>query len=110
MVPALNLYVDSIAAGHYEAAACTPANSPRRDEAGWAKAKAVLIATLWANGLPGRFRRRRRDAAGRAGARRQAGLRRQGGVREFREAFHQGWPATIGDAIHRMDLTPVERR
>lgn len=108
MVPALNLYVDSIAAGHYEAAACTPANSPARDEAGWAKAKAVLIATLWANGFPADFvggAETRLDAPAPAA---KPDCDDKAVFANFGEAFHQGWPATIGDAIHRMDLTPVD--
>lgn len=55
LVPALTVYVDSLARGHAAAAACAPAGSPARDEAGWSEAKAVLIASLWANGYPPDF-------------------------------------------------------
>ncbi|HTJ57780.1 MAG TPA: hypothetical protein VL418_09495 [Devosiaceae bacterium] len=51
LVPALDVFVDAIADGH-TVAACAPAKSPARDEANWASAKAVLVATLWASGFP----------------------------------------------------------
>jgi hypothetical protein len=55
LVPALTVYVDSLARGHAAAPACTPEDSPARDEADWAEAKRVFIATLWANGYPADF-------------------------------------------------------
>jgi hypothetical protein len=55
LVPALTIYVDSLARGHAAAPACAPDNSPARDAAGWTQAKHVFIATLWANGYPADF-------------------------------------------------------
>lgn len=53
LLPALDVYVDALAAGHAAALACggvQPAS--KADEAGWTKAKAIFIASLWANGFP----------------------------------------------------------
>jgi hypothetical protein len=66
LLPALDVYIDSVALGHAAAAACAPAKSPARDEGAWQKGKAVFVATLWANGFPIDFVRtasRRLDAA-----------------------------------------------
>ena len=53
LLPALDVYVDALAAGHAGTVACAavwPAS--KATEAEWAKAKAILIASLWANGFP----------------------------------------------------------
>jgi hypothetical protein len=52
LVPALDVYIDALVAGHSAAGACAPATSPARDEAAWVKGKAILVASLWANGFP----------------------------------------------------------
>jgi hypothetical protein len=53
LVPALDAYVDALAAGHVAALACATAWPPMKvNEAGWTKAKATFIATLWANDFP----------------------------------------------------------
>ena len=71
LLPALDVYVDSVVAGHAAAATCAGPKSPASDEAGWSQGKAVFIATLWANGFPINFVRtasQRLDAAPPAGA------------------------------------------
>src|SRR5579863_4465630 len=67
LLPALDVYVDALAAGHVAAVACAavwPAS--KADEAGWMQAKAIFIASLWANDFPVDFVRtatERLDAA-----------------------------------------------
>ena len=66
LVPALDVYVDAVAAGHAAAASCAAAKSPARDAADWEQAKAMFVATLWASGFPVTFARtagQRLDAA-----------------------------------------------
>ena len=65
LLPALDVYVDALVAGH-AAASCAPAKSPVYDEVAWGKAKAILVASLWAGGFPIDFVRtasQRLDAA-----------------------------------------------
>jgi hypothetical protein len=51
MAPALGVYVDALVRAHAAALACAAPNSPVRDDTAWVRAKAVFIATLWANGF-----------------------------------------------------------
>ncbi len=53
LVPALDFYVDSLLKARDEVVACGPAEM--RDDPSWAQAKAILLATVWANGLPRDF-------------------------------------------------------
>ena len=67
LLPALDVYIDALVAGHNAALACS-AQWPamKANEAGWAQAKPILIATLWANDFPIDFVRtatQRLDAA-----------------------------------------------
>lgn len=55
LAPALSLYVDALAQNRAAALACAGADSPLRDDSAWDRAKAVFIATLWANGFAADF-------------------------------------------------------
>jgi hypothetical protein len=53
LLPALDVYIDALAAAHAAGVACAatwPAS--KADEAGWTKAKAIFVATLWASDFP----------------------------------------------------------
>ncbi|MDR3475967.1 MAG: hypothetical protein P4M09_30350 [Devosia sp.] len=67
LLPALDVYVDALAAGHAAATVCAGAwPASKADEAGWGQAKAIFIASLWANDFPIDFVRtvtQRLDAA-----------------------------------------------
>ena len=104
LVPALDVYVDAIAAGHAAAAACTPAASPARDEAAWAKAKAMFIATLWANGFPIVFVRtagQRLDAVPQGP---KPDCTDPAIAASLGSAPQEGWPATMQRPLAGMDL------
>src|SRR5579862_3849716 len=55
LLPALDVYMDAVAADHAAALACAKPESRARDEGDWNAAKAIFIATLWANGFPTDF-------------------------------------------------------
>ena len=53
LLPALDVYVDALAAGHNAALACAAVWPPMKvTEAGWTQARSILVATLWANDFP----------------------------------------------------------
>lgn len=55
LAPALGVYVDGLIADRGAAMGCSKPDSPGRDDAAWARAKAVFVASLWANGFAGDF-------------------------------------------------------
>ncbi len=55
LAPALGVYVDGLIADRAAAIACTGPDAPGRDDAAWSRAKAVFIASLWANGFAAEF-------------------------------------------------------
>lgn len=55
MAPALGVYVDALVRARSAAIACAVPDSPARDDSAWVRAKAVFIATLWANGFAADF-------------------------------------------------------
>jgi len=53
LLPALDVYIDALVSGHNAALACSSVwPAMKANEAGWAEAKPILIATLWANDFP----------------------------------------------------------
>ena len=107
LVPALNVYVDALVAGHGVAEVCADANSPARDEAGWVKARAVFLATLWANGFPSDFVN---DATKRLDAPAPTATPDCNGeavFAEFGDADHEGWVKDVGHGISGMELTAI---
>jgi hypothetical protein len=109
LVPALTVYVDSLARGHAGAATCAPPESPARDEAGWSEAKAVLIASLWANGYPPDFVAdvgRRLDAPPPAT---KPDCAEETVMADFGAAVQEGWVKEVGRVIGALDLRAVEQ-
>ena len=105
LVPALQVYVDRLAAGHLGAAACDDPGSPARDETAWTKARAILLATLWANGFPAD-----NDLAVRLDAPAPAAkpdCLDPALSDSMATAEHEGWVKTVGHAISGMDLAAV---
>jgi hypothetical protein len=52
-LPALDVYVDALAAGHAAETVCNSAWPPSKlSESGWQRAKSILVASLWGNGFP----------------------------------------------------------
>jgi hypothetical protein len=109
LLPALNLYIDALTAGHAAAQVCADAKSPARDEAEWAKAKAVLVATLWASGFPTDFTNQAttRLSASAPAAKLDCGS--DAVFAGFGDADHEGWLKDVGHGISGMDLTPVSQ-
>lgn len=107
LVPALDVYVDSVVAGHLAAPVCAPAKSPARDEAAWAKAKAIFVATLWANDFPIDFVRtvgQRLDAKA-AGSKPDCTNPALKG--ELGDAENGGWVDALETPLKGMDLKLV---
>jgi hypothetical protein len=107
LVPALGVYIDAIVGGHAAAQVCAAAKSPARDGAEWAKARAVLLATLWANGFPTDFVN---DATRRLNTSMppsKPDCDDAAVIAEFGDADHEGWLKDVGHGISGMDLTPI---
>jgi hypothetical protein len=106
LVPALDVYVDAVAADHASAVACAKPESQARDEDAWNAAKAIFIATLWANGFPTEFVKAvtaRLDAAPAA----KPDCSNKDTLERIRDPDHEGWPAYLAHALTGMDLKPV---
>ena len=107
LVPSLDVYVDWIVGGHATAAVCAAAKSPARNETAWTDAKAVFVATLWANGFPIDFVRtvtQRLDvppAASKPDCTSQLAYATYGG------ADHDGWLKTLGYALSGLNLAVI---
>ena len=104
MVPALDLYVDTIVAAHNGALACAKPASPARDEQAWQVGRAVFIATLWANGFPADFVR---AADKRLSAPSAPASCDDPSAFTFGGADNEGWQKTFDHPLEAMDLTPV---
>ncbi len=107
LVPALRVYVDNLAAGHAAATLCDPPQSLARDEAAWAKAKGILVSTLWANGFPA-------DAVNDLTRRLKApapatkpDCTDQAVIGSIATPAHEGWLAGVNRAISGMQLVAV---
>ncbi len=109
LVPALDLYVNSLIAGHAAALACAEPSSPARDEAGWSQAKAVLLATLWANGFPTDFVRSATTRLDAPAAADTPDCNSEATADSFATPRHEGWVKTIGHALSGMELTPIDQ-
>jgi hypothetical protein len=106
LVPALDVYLDAVAADHAAALACAKPQSQARDEGAWSAAKAIFIATLWADGFPTDFVKAataRLDAAPAA----KPDCSNKDTLERIRDPDHEGWPAYLAHALTGMDLKPV---
>ena len=106
LVPALDVYVDAVVAGH-AAASCAGPKSPAADAKGWAAATAMFVATLWANGFPIDFVRTVtvRLAAPPPSGKPACGDPALAG--ELAGASREGWVAAMRRPLAAMDLTIV---
>ena len=109
LLPALDVFIDTLGAGHNAALACSAVWPPMKTtEAEWTKAKAIFIATLWANDFPIDFVRtatQRLDAAPAAKpdcTRVDSALAAELGMPSA-----VGWLEVIQDALKGMNLTVI---
>ncbi len=106
LVPALGVYVDALAGDHAAALACATPQSRTRDEESWRAAKAIFLATLWANGFPPDFVTEatlRFDAVPAV----KPDCSDKDTLERIRDPDHEGWPAYLAHALSGMDLKPV---
>jgi hypothetical protein len=106
LVPALDVYVDAATADHAAGLACANPQSRARDEGDWNAAKAIFIATLWANAFPTDFVK---GAAARFDATPSVkpDCSDKDTLERIRDPDHEGWPAYLAHALSGMDLKPV---
>lgn len=104
MVPALDVFVDSMVAGHNGALSCAEPGSRARNEQEWQSARASFVATLWANGFPADFVT---GADRRLAAPAVAVPCADPDALGFGTADHEGWRKAFGYAVGAMDLAVV---
>jgi len=107
LVPALNVYVDSLVLAHAAAAACTDATSPARDDAAWQAAKATFVATLWASGFPIDFVRTASRELDAEPGKAKPDCQSPAVIAALRVPAQEGWLATIQHPLASMDLKPI---
>lgn len=108
LLPALDVFVDSVVAGHAAAATCAGPKSPARDEADWQKAKAIFIATLWANDFPINYVRTASQRLDKptAGAKPNCSAPALAG--QLGPADREGWVAALREPLDGIGLAIVE--
>ncbi|MEJ0011104.1 MAG: hypothetical protein WDM94_00485 [Bauldia sp.] len=107
LAPALGVYVDALVRDRATALACAKPDSPVRDDAAWAQAKAVFVATLWANGFAVDFIKEtaaRLDALPPAG---QADCNDATAAADLGYVERDGWGKEIDRVFSSIDITPV---
>jgi hypothetical protein len=106
LVPALDLYVDDVIAGH-AASSCAGAKSAAANEGDWHKATAVFIATLWANGFPINFVRTAQQRFDAAQPAKQPNCKDPALLSDLGYASQVGWVQALQTPLADMQLTVV---
>ena len=109
LVPALQLYADSLALGHAAATACADAGFVAVNDEQWSNARDMLVATLWANGFAAdtvRDLTRRLDAPAPAA---KPDCADPAVLDSFARPEQEGWMMAVANTILGMDLAAIPR-
>jgi hypothetical protein len=106
LLPALDVYIDAVVAGH-AAAACAGPKSPVANKANWEKAKAIFVATLWANDFPIVFVRTAQKSLDAPLPKAPPDCSNPALDGELGSASQEGWVAALETPLKGMDLTII---